>query len=265
MNSQNNTIAILDSGVGGLSIVRAIRNELPSLSIVYGCDNKNFPYGPKTPIEVIKCISNLTKQTIERFSPDLVVIACNTASTVALETLRQQSSVPIVGVVPAIKPAAAASRSKTIGLLATPGTIARPYTEQLIKEYASDCEVIRWGSTQLVELAEEKIRGKKVDLDVVKKELAPFFPLQDQSPIDTIVLGCTHFPLLLEELSLAAPKTIRWVDSSEAIANRVKALTVNSKNSSPNFRAMFTELNANAKLLEPFLNNLGFFEISKVC
>lgn len=264
MNSQTDTIAILDSGVGGLSIAKAIRAALPHLSIVYGCDNKNFPYGPKNSQEVIKCITNLTKKTIDRFSPHLVVIACNTASTIALETLRQQCPVPIVGVVPAIKPAALVTRTKTIGLLATPGTIARPYTNQLIKEHASNCQVIRLGSTKLVELAEEKLRGQKIDIETVAKELTSLFPSREKSAIDTIVLGCTHFPLLLEELSLAAPKPINWVDSSEAIANRVKSLTGTSKDSAPDLKAIFTELDPKAKLLEPYLQKMGFSEIYEV-
>jgi glutamate racemase len=169
-----------------------------------------------------------------------------------------------VGVVPAIKPAALVTQTKTIGLLATPGTIARPYTDQLIKEHANDCEVIRLGSTKLVELAEEKLRGHKVDIGLVARELSSFFPAQEKSPIDTIVLGCTHFPLLIEELSVAAPKTINWVDSSEAIANRVKSLTTPNKNSHLDFKAVFTQLNPSAKLLEPYLKKMGFSEITEV-
>lgn len=268
MNEQKSTIAILDSGVGGLSIFQAIRQALPNLSIVYGCDNKNFPYGPKTPALVTHCINELVSKIRINFDVKLIVIACNTASTIALESLRQNSSIPIVGVVPAIKPAVEKSRTKTIGLLATPGTILRSYTDKLIEEFAPKCEVIKVGSTRLVELAEEKSRGKIVSISQIQKELAPFFPLKEDSPIDTIVLGCTHFPLLFNELCEAVPKPIQWIDSSEAIAIRVKALIPSSQALSssikPTFQAVFTESNTDSNSLTPLLKSLGFSSISQL-
>lgn len=264
MTSQKYHIAILDSGVGGLSIFNSIRQRMPQLSIVYACDNKNFPYGPKPAGQVIQCISNLTEKVIQKFSPQLVVIACNTASTVALDKLRTLSSVPIVGVVPAIKPASSISNTKVIGLLATPGTVNRDYTDRLIQEYAKNTQVIKIGSTLLVEMAEQKLRGVNCDLEQIRQELAPFFPQQSQSPIDTIVLGCTHFPLLLEELKASTPKPMNWIDSSEAIAQRVSSLTDIGPSSSPNLTAVFSALNQNALSLKPYLQSLQFSQIEEI-
>jgi len=261
MNSHKQTIAVLDSGVGGLSIVHSIRTIAPHFSIIYGCDNKNFPYGPKPPEKVTQCVTQITEQIINRFSPNLIVIACNTASTVALETLRDLTSTPIIGVVPAIKPAALKSKSKVIGLLATPGTVQRSYTQNLIREHASHCRVIKIGSTRLVEIAEEKLRQKKVNLEEIKQEISPFFNSNTEAQLDTIVLGCTHFPLLLEEFKAVVPYPIQWVDSSEAIANRVTTLAQHGKVPSPSFTAAFSELNDYAKALTPYLSNLGFSHI----
>jgi glutamate racemase len=264
MFSQNPPIAILDSGVGGLSIFQSVRKSLGHHSFIYGCDNKNFPYGPKTEQQVTECITSLAEAVANRYSPAMMIIACNTASTVALESLRKKISIPIVGVVPAIKPAALKTLSGTFGLLATPGTIQRPYTEQLIRENASQCRVIKVGSTSLVRWAEEKLRGKKVNLEKIREELAPFFPEGGNSPIDTIVLGCTHFPLLLEELSACVPKPIHWIDSSAAIAKRVSSLLRIPQVSEPEFHAVFTEMNPEVKKLESYLSQLGFLKIYEI-
>lgn len=250
--------------MGGLSIFETIRRLLPSLSIVYGCDNRNFPYGPKTPDQVTQCIESLAIKTQTRFNPSLLVVACNTASTVALESLRGKLPIPVVGVVPAIKPAALKTKTRVIGLLATPGTVERSYTHQLIKDHATHCEVIKVGSTKLVEMAEDKLRGNEIAIEEIQSEIAPLFSEGTLSKIDVIILGCTHFPLLLPELIKAAPKKVDWIDSSEAVASRVSQLVGEPSNSKPTFRAVFTELNSKAKELEPYLKSLHFTEISEV-
>ncbi|NBX67964.1 MAG: glutamate racemase [Proteobacteria bacterium] len=264
MTSQKATIAILDSGVGGLSIFKAIRQAVPHVSIIYGCDNKNFPYGPKQPEQVTHCITNLANRIHTIFAPSLMVIACNTASTIALEKLRDELSIPVVGVVPAIKPAALKTKTGTIGLLATPGTVGRPYTEHLIRDHAPHCQVIKVGSTRLVELAEEKLRGKTISADEIRKEIAPLFSEKNSSAVDIIVLGCTHFPLLLPELIHSAPMAVEWIDSSEAIANRVAQLAHETDTSPPRFQAVFTDLNFNAKALIPALASLEISDISEL-
>ena len=216
-------VLIFDSGVGGLSVLNAIAETLPGLPLVFACDNGFFPYGTKTETELVERVDAVLHTLIAEIRPQLLVIACNTASTVALPRLRSRFALPIVGVVPAIKPAAQRSRNKIIGLLATPATVQRPYTDRLIQEFAADCTVIKVGSRELVQLAEDKLRGKAVDAGQLTPILAPFFANPAQSP-DTIVLGCTHFPLLRDELAAASPATVQWVDSGSAIARRVAEL-----------------------------------------
>ena len=217
-------VLIFDSGVGGLSILADVAAALPHLPLVFACDNAFFPYGTKTETELLDRVDAVLQALISKLQPQLVVIACNTASTVALPRLRSRYAIPIVGVVPAIKPAAQQSHNKVIGLLATPATVQRPYTDELIREFAGDCTVIKVGSRELVQLAEDKLRGLPIHVEQVRAILAPFFVDPARTP-DTIVLGCTHFPLLRDELTAAAAQPVQWVDSGAAIARRVASLT----------------------------------------
>jgi glutamate racemase len=213
-------ILVFDSGVGGLTIVEPIAAVLPGAPIVYACDNAAFPYGPKPEDELVDRVHVVFDALLQRFQPRLLVVACNTASTVALPRLRSHYSLPIVGVVPAIKPAARLSQNRVIGLLATPGTVRRPYTDQLIAEFAADCQVVRVGSSELVLAAEQKLRGEPFDPTLLGELLRPILA----AGADTVVLGCTHFPLLRDELEAAAGRPLTWVDSGDAIARRVQSL-----------------------------------------
>src|SRR5690606_9470593 len=156
-------ILVFDSGVGGLSVHAAIAAQLPGETYVYACDNAAFPYGPKPEDELVERVHAVLDALIARFQPKLLIVACNTASTVALPRLRQHYTLPIVGVGPATKPAAAISRTRVIGLLATPGTIRRAYTDQLIRDFADACAIVRIGSADLVQIAEHKLRQGRVD------------------------------------------------------------------------------------------------------
>ena len=216
--SRKPRIVVFDSGVGGLSIAQAIKKTHQSLEIVYVSDNAAFPYGTRGETTLIERTLAVLGEVQRQYHADVIVIACNTASTVALPSLRKALNIPIVGVVPAIKPAAVLSTSKVIGLLATPGTVARRYTEALIEEFADDCQIIPVGSAELVKLAEDKLHGESIDLPVIEQIVEPFTRAEH---IDTVVLACTHFPLLLEELKLALPKIHHWVDSGDAIARRI--------------------------------------------
>ncbi len=216
-------IAIIDSGSGGTTILHALKEKILNVDFFYTSDLQNFPYGTKSDDEVIGLANALALKAVQDSRPDILVLACNTASTVALEAIRQNLKIPVVGVVPAIKLAAKLSRTKIIGLLATPGTINRPYTEKLIKEFASDCVVKKLASQSLVAMAEEKARGKYIHISDVEMEIKPLFCKN----LDTIVLGCTHFPLLISELKDASPWQVTWVDSSEAIVRRVEFLLNN--------------------------------------
>ncbi|MDX9873291.1 MAG: glutamate racemase [Spongiibacteraceae bacterium] len=251
-------VLIFDSGVGGLSIHAALTARLPGLPLVYACDNAAFPYGPWPQAELVERVHTVLDALIARYQPQLVVVACNTASTVALPRLRQDFKVPFVGVVPAIKPAARLSRNRIIGLLATPGTVSRPYTDQLIADFAADCTVVRLGSTTLVEWAETKLRGRPVDLNALRQLLAPLFA-HERGPVDTVVLGCTHFPLLVEELQAATPEPVLWVDSGNAIARRVETLLGKPVDNRPvAARAVFTARHDDVEELRPALAQRGF-------
>ena len=214
-------IVVFDSGVGGLTVLQEIRALLPHCSYVYVSDNFAVPYGTKPDAEVSRRVESVIRAVVHEHLPDVLVIACNTVSTLTLDVLRSLYPFPIVGVVPAIKPAAAMSKSKVIGLLATPPTIIRPYTGKLISEFAADCRVIRVGSTILVEIAEALLRGQDVDLAQLHREIEPIF---NDPTLDVVVLGCTHFPLLRRSFVEAQPRPIAWIDSGAAIAQRVRTV-----------------------------------------
>jgi glutamate racemase len=217
---------VFDSGVGGLSVLTEIRARVPGCELVYACDNGAFPYGTKNEGDLVERVDRVLRALVAETAPDIVVIACNTASTVALPRIRTHFHKPVVGVVPAIKPAAKLSRTRVIGLLGTAGTVSRPYTQQLIDEFAADCTVLRLGSARLVEMAEDKLRGMAPNPAELRDIISPLFAGPDVvgTNVDTLVLACTHFPLLAAELAAAAPHPVHWVDSGEAIARRVLSL-----------------------------------------
>jgi glutamate racemase len=224
MTATHPRILVFDSGVGGLSIVREIRTLLPHLGIDYVADNAFFPYGTRHESELAARVPAVMAAAIARLTPALVVVGCNSASTIALDLLRQRFAPPFVGVVPAIKPAAAASVTKTIGLLATEGTVMREYTRQLARQFAHDCTLVAYGSSELVVQAERLLRGQPVQKQRVQHELAQLWAMPHADAIDAVVLGCTHFPLLKPLLMELAPAKVNWVDSGAAIARRVASL-----------------------------------------
>lgn len=265
----NPQILVFDSGVGGLSIISEIRRLLPHYSLTYASDNAFFPYGVKGEEELVERVHRVLDACVAACEPDLIVVACNTASTVALPRVREYFKLEIVGVVPAIKPAAKLSNSKIIGLLATPATVKRAYTQQLIKDFANDCRIIPVGSSELVQIAEKKLRRETIDLGEIREILQPFFADQDKDPaerldttalLDTIVLACTHFPLLKEELQQCVPYPVQWVDSGDAIARRVSHLIQERKlqpnpntSTQPHFLSLFTKRSDDVEALLPTL------------
>ncbi len=218
-------ILVFDSGVGGLSILSALQKTLKPRDSghqwLFCSDNAFFPYGTKPEAELVSRVVTVLSCLHQQYQPDVIVIACNTASTVALPAVRAQIPVPVVGVVPALKPASAVSQSRVIGLLATPGTITRPYTEQLIQNFAADCTVIRVGSSELVWMTESFLRTGFVDNARLYDILTPLRDAISHQQLDTVVLACTHFPLLIEALREQLPEVKHWIDSGEAIARRV--------------------------------------------
>lgn len=218
------TVLVFDSGVGGLSVCQSILSMCPGVRIIYVADNASFPYGTRSESYLRSRIVNVLSGLCEQHQPDMLVIACNTASTLVLADLRQLLCLPVVGVVPAIKPAAETTQTGAIGLLATSATVQRDYTDQLVADFAGHCDVIRVGSSRLVEIAEHYLRGHPVNEGELKAILADFFREGLARKVDKIVLGCTHFPLLKQQLESCAPRHVEWVDSGNAIANRVCSL-----------------------------------------
>ena len=220
----NAPILFFDSGVGGLSVLEPTLKLLPKAPIVYAADSAGFPYGKRSEAEIASRVPALLGRLIERFHPRLAVIACNTASTIALEHVRSALDLPIVGTVPAIKPAAEMSKTRVIGVLGTEATVRQPYVDDLAARFAADCTIIRHGSPELVELAEAKLGGEETSVEVVRTAAQAMFDAPSGDRIDTVVLACTHFPLLDEELRAAFPG-IAHVHGGEGIARRIAYLT----------------------------------------
>lgn len=212
---------LFDSGVGGLSILDAIVARGLDVDLDYVADNAWLPYGEKSDADLIARVPALLASLAEEWSPDAIILACNTASTIALDAVRARIDLPIIGVVPPIKPAALASHSKTIGVLATRATIARAYVDDLVAKFAGDCHVIRCGSSGLVAAAEAKLRGEAFSPAPVEEAIAALFGGVHGARLDVVALACTHFPLLRMELEAAAPRPILWLDSGDAISRRL--------------------------------------------
>nr|WP_300310777.1 glutamate racemase [Halomonas sp.] len=214
-------VLVFDSGVGGLSVVAALRQRIPGGALAYCCDNAMLPYGIREDAWLVERILAVCSAAVEASGAGTLVVACNTASTLALDALRGHLRIPVVGTVPAIKPAARESRSGHLALLATSATVARSYTQRLIDDFAPGCQVMRIAADPLVTQAERWILGCSPDQDVLCQALSP---LQQDRQIDTIVLGCTHFPLLRDLLAKAAEEHLgrefAWIDSGDAIARR---------------------------------------------
>lgn len=259
------TVLVFDSGVGGLSVYDEIRKLLPDLHYLYAFDNVAFPYGEKSEAFIVERVVAIVEAVTRRYPLALVVIACNSASTVTLPALRERFAFPVVGVVPAIKPAARLTRNGVVGLLATRGTVKRPYTHELVARFGSECKTEMLGSAELVELAEAKLHGQPVSIDDMKRILQPWLRMQE--PPDTVVLGCTHFPLISEELQQVLPEGTRLIDSGAAIARRTVWLLENESPDafSPDENMAFCmDITEQAVQLMPVLQRYGFTKLEKL-
>ncbi|WP_233115101.1 glutamate racemase [Aggregatibacter actinomycetemcomitans] len=256
------TILFFDSGVGGFSVYREVKQLLSDYHYLYCFDNAYFPYSEKPEEKIIERTLKICQHIDQIYLPDLIVIACNTASTVVLPALREHFSVPIVGTVPAIKPAAAKTTTKHIGLLATKGTVKRKYLSDLIDKYAIDCRVEKIGSTKLVELAERKLHGYPIYLNEIKSEVLTWVTMSD---LDCVVLGCTHFPLIKSEIQQCLPQVTYFIDSGAAIAKRVESLLSDVKvrsNNQTNNQVFCTKMLAQEDGLPNLIRSLGFETLS---
>lgn len=225
MTESSAPILLFDSGVGGLSVLAEVRAQLPDAPIIYAADNAGLPYGNKTEAQIAARVAGLLGRMTERYRPRLVCIACNTASTIALGMVREVLEVPIVGTVPAIKPAATLTETGTIGLLGTEATIRQGYVDRLEAEFAQGKHLLRFGAPELVAAAEAKLRGEGVDPAIFARAAAGLREQPGGDAIDTVVLACTHFPLIERELAEAFGPEVRFVHGAPGIARRIVHLT----------------------------------------
>jgi len=256
-------ILIFDSGVGGLTVLAELRKVLPQAAVIYAADLAGLPYGEKSEAEIAARVAGLLGRMSERYRPRLITIACNTASTTALGMVREVLHVPIVGTVPAIKPAALASRSGTIGLLGTSATIRQKYVDELEAEFAAGKRLLRHACPALVAAGEAKLRGETPDPAVFAAAAQGLRSQPGGEAIDTVVLACTHFPLVEAELAEAFGQGVSFVHGAKGIARRIAFLTRDNDLSRdrPDF-AVVTGSQDAAAALAPHVGQFGLEHVA---
>ena len=252
-----------DSGIGGYGIVGALRARMPGARITMLADNAFYPYGEVTDAALVARIEAVIARAVRRFAPDAVVIACNTASTVALARLRERFELPFIGCVPPIKWAASLSRTRHIGLLATAATVRRPYLSDLARRFAPDCRLIAHGARGLADLAEAAFRGQAIDRTAIRHELEALLGQEGGGAVDVICIGCTHYSFLLDALHDASPPGIAWLDPAEAVARRTEAVLAGlcltgMRDDAGGGEALFTAPPFDAERLQPGLARFGY-------
>ena len=255
-------IIVFDSGLGGLTVFREVAAARPDARFVYAADDAFFPYGRQDEAKLVARVLDVMEQLIAEHRPDLVVVACNTASTLVLAPLREKFQVPFVGTVPAIKPACSSSSSRLVSVLGTEATVKREYTRKLIREHGNDCALTLVGSPRLAELAEAALKGETVTDDEIADEIAPCFVEAEGARTDTVVLACTHYPLLLDHLERLAAWPVKWIDPAPAISRRVVDLLGPPAPGAASLpaRAVFTSGRLPAPMLAPALARFGLAE-----
>lgn len=252
---------VFDSGLGGLTVLSEIVKAAPQAELLYLADDAAFPYGRLPEADLVARVMRVMEEAIALHAPQAVVIACNTAATLVLEPLRARfPGIAFIGVVPAVKPAAQASRSGFISVLATPGTVKRDYTRRLVEEYARHCDVTLVGSLHLASLAERAMRGERVPDEAIRAEIAPCFVGEGARRTDAVVLACTHYPLLTDRFRALAPWPVAWIDPAPAIARRVADLLGAGQGACAGVaprRACFTSGVAPEPALERMLSRCG--------
>ena len=255
---------VFDSGVGGLTIAGEVRRAAPDWIVDYAADSGFFPYGVKTDQELRERLPGLCAALVNIAEPDILVIACNTASTLSLADIRAKVSIPVVGTVPAIKPAAEQTKTGVIGILATPGTVRRAYLDDLERQFASDKKVIRRGTAGLVDIAERAVRGQPVDQEQVTYAVKPLFDPPDGPNIDIVVLACTHFPLIRDAIQKACPPGVKLIDTGEAVARQALRVAPAGKSSGLSPAAYVTGGAANRAAMAPAFARFGYHAIDVV-
>lgn len=266
--SDSTPVLFFDSGVGGLSILEPAQRLMPNMPVVYAADSAGYPYGTRSEAEIAARVPALLGRLVERYRPRIAVIACNTASTIALAAVRAALDIPVVGTVPAIKPAALSSETRVIGVLGTEATVRQPYVDRLSAEHGADCTILRHGSAALVALAEAKLRGAELDPEVARTALLGLIEQPGGDRMDSVVLACTHFPLVQAELAEAAQKLgtrpITFLHGGEGIARRIAYLNGEAPwpDVPPPGTAVFTRLDDDVDALKPSLERFGLFQIN---
>ena len=253
-------LLVFDSGIGGLGVVAALRQLQPSVPLVYLADNGGFPYGEQSDEALLRRVVGLLGEAIARLRPEAVVVACNTASTIALTALRETYGTPFIGCVPPVKPATAASRSRHVGLLATPATIRRPYLQNLIDKFAAGCTIHALGTPILAELAEARFRGQPVDLATLAAAVAPLFAQPQADRIDAIALGCTHYTFLLPELRALYP-AMAFFDPAQPVARHALTMAPPLSSATPP-AAWFTAIPPDPAAMGRSLAGYGFDKLA---
>ncbi|SQF95791.1 glutamate racemase [Bartonella quintana] len=218
-------ILFFDSGIGGLTVLREVRVLIPETQFIYVADDAGFPYGNWEENVLKNHILKVFTNLLTLYNPTLCVVACNTVSTLMMADLRKEFPHTLfVGTVPAIKLAAKQTKSGFISVLATPGTVKRAYTRELINSFAGQCHVQLVGSEKLAAFAEDYLRGKPIDLEELRNEILPCFFEQNGKYTDTIVLACTHYPFLINLFREQALWPVKWIDPAKAIAKHIRSL-----------------------------------------
>lgn len=258
-------LLFFDSGIGGLSVLQAVRKSLPTAPMVYAADYAGLPYGTKSEAEIMARVPALLGRLVERYRPRLVTIACNTACTIALSHVRAALDVPVVGTVPAIKPAAESTRTGVIGLLGTAATIRQAYVDRLQTAHAPGMTLLRHAAPELVHAAESKLRGEAPDPSIFSRAMQGLMLLPDGDRLDVTALGCTHFPLVQDELSAACPR-MRFVDGSAGIARRIRYLTAGQEWPAESSEGVFVTTGSLADVegLQTALHSYGLTQIKSL-
>lgn len=261
LSPANAPLLFFDSGIGGLSVLHAVQMALPFAPIVYAADYAAMPYGARSESEILSRVPALLRRLTERYRPRLIIIACNTACTVALPAVRAALDLPVVGTVPAIKPASLATKSGVIGLLGTEATIRQPYIDRLHADFAEKMQLLRHAAPELVHAAEANMRGDEFDPGACPRAIANLREQPGGENMDVVILGCTHFPLLLDELSQAAP-SVSFIDGSAGIARRVCQLIAGQEWPNSKSPGIFVT-SGDLASIEPYRPALAKFNLAK--
>lgn len=268
MSKEQSPILFLDSGIGGLSVMQAAAKLMPHQQFLYAADYAGAPYGTKSEAEIASRVPALLGRLTERYKPSLITIACNTACTIALSHVRAALNLPVVGTVPAIKPASLATQTGVIGLLGTEATIRQPYIDRLKDRFATDYIMLKHGAPELVNAAEAKIRGEKIDMNIICDALNGLRNQEHGQCLDNIVLGCTHFPLLLNELKQLMPEMI-FLDGADGIARQIQRLMIENytpptKEGTPKHHFITSGSLEDISAYKPTLEGYGFTQYSQI-